>query len=169
MRSLLSIERYTARGYSIEVKENCLRMYVNGLGFRASERVRVYHNSVIRWVRKSALALPNAPEVEEIPEITEIDGEGRCFASSLSNRHVDELQTYVGQSANRCFEHQLNLYFIISISIPFLCKNYPAGMQRPITLAIALPNLAQTFTMQSGFRCDTSTDVPTDVRNYDRF
>ena len=48
-------------------------MYVNGLGFRAIERVRVNHNTVIRWVRKSALALPNAPEVEEIPEITEID------------------------------------------------------------------------------------------------
>lgn len=57
-------------------------MYVNGLGFRAIERVTgVNHNTVIRWVRKSALGLPDAPEVEEMPEITEID----------------ELQTYVGQ------------------------------------------------------------------------
>ena len=57
-------------------------MYVNGLGFRAIERVTgVNHNTVIRWVKKSALALPNAPEVGEIPEITEID----------------ELQTYIGQ------------------------------------------------------------------------
>ena len=86
------IDRYTVRGYSIEVKENCLKMYVNGLGFRAQgvcaqvvfsatlqsfalcERVtEVNHNTVIRWVRKSALALPNALEVGEIPEITEID------------------------------------------------------------------------------------------------
>ena len=29
------IVQYTARGYSMEVKENCLKMYVNGLGFRA--------------------------------------------------------------------------------------------------------------------------------------
>ena len=29
------INQYTARGYSNEVKENCLKMYVNGLGFRA--------------------------------------------------------------------------------------------------------------------------------------
>ena len=57
-------------------------MYLNGLGFRAIERVTgVNHNTVIRWVKKSAVALPNAPRREEIPEITEID----------------ELQTYVGQ------------------------------------------------------------------------
>ena len=49
-------------------------MYVNGLGFRAIERVTgVNHNTVIRWVRKTAMSLPNAPQVEEIPEITEID------------------------------------------------------------------------------------------------
>ena len=80
------INQYTARGYSTQVKENCLKMYVNGLGFRAIERITgVNHNTVIRWVRKSALSLPDAPEVEEIPEITEID----------------ELQTYIGQKAVR--------------------------------------------------------------------
>ncbi len=29
------IEEYTSIGYSSEIKENCLKMYVNGLGFRA--------------------------------------------------------------------------------------------------------------------------------------
>ncbi len=58
----------------MSVQENCLKMYVNGMGFRAIERVTgVNHNTVIRWVRKSANTLPNAPEVSEIPEITEID------------------------------------------------------------------------------------------------
>ena len=76
------INEYTERGYPIEVKENCLKMYVNGLGFRAIERITgVNHNTVIRWVRKSANALPNAPQMSEIPEITEID----------------ELQTFVGK------------------------------------------------------------------------
>ena len=76
------ISTYTQVGYSSSVKENCLKMYVNGLGFRAIERITgVNHNTVIRWVRKSAIALPNAPQVEEIPEIAEID----------------ELQTYIGQ------------------------------------------------------------------------
>ena len=61
-------------------------MYLNGLGFRAIERVTgVSHNTVIRWVKKSALALTSAPGVEEIPEITEIE----------------ELQTYVGQKKTR--------------------------------------------------------------------
>lgn len=49
-------------------------MYVNGLGFRAIERVTgVNHNTVIRWVRKRAIALSDTPEVSEILEITEID------------------------------------------------------------------------------------------------
>ena len=61
-------------------------MYVDGLGFRAIERVTgVNRNTVIRWVRKSAAPLPNTPEVKETPEITEIN----------------ELQTYVGQKAVR--------------------------------------------------------------------
>jgi len=56
-------------------------MYVNGMGFRAIERVTgVNHNTVINWVRLVSLALPNAPEPEEIPEITELD----------------ELETFVG-------------------------------------------------------------------------
>ena len=50
--------------------------------FALCERVTgVNHNTVIRWVRKSAIALPDTSEVDEIPEITEID----------------ELQTYIGQ------------------------------------------------------------------------
>ena len=49
-------------------------MYVDGLGFRAIERITgVNHNTVIRWVIKSALALPEALLVEEIPEVPEID------------------------------------------------------------------------------------------------
>ena len=61
-------------GYPRLVKENCLKMYVNGLGFRAIFRVTgVNHNTVICWVRNLAATLPNAPEVQEIPEITEID------------------------------------------------------------------------------------------------
>ena len=67
-------------GYPQSVKENCLKMYVNGLGFRAIERVSgVNHNTIIRWVKASANNLPSAPSVEEIPQrtcphvITEID------------------------------------------------------------------------------------------------
>ena len=42
--------------------------------YASCERIiGVNHNTVIRWVRKSALALPNAPQLEDIAEITEID------------------------------------------------------------------------------------------------
>jgi transposase-like protein len=39
------------KGYSEEVKRECLTMYVNGLGFRAIERIKgVHHTSIINWV-----------------------------------------------------------------------------------------------------------------------
>lgn len=45
-------------------------MYVNGIGFRAIGRLTgVNHNTVINWVRKAALKLPDAPEHSEIPAI----------------------------------------------------------------------------------------------------
>ncbi len=34
------IDSYEYQGYSAEVKKECLEMYVNGLGFRAIERVK---------------------------------------------------------------------------------------------------------------------------------
>lgn len=90
------VESHSSKGYSPSVKKNCLKMYVNGLGFRAIERVTgVNHNTVIRWVRKSATALPNAPQVQEIPEITEIDGAGHAEVASAYAPH--ELQTFVGK------------------------------------------------------------------------
>jgi transposase-like protein len=39
------------KGYSEEVKRECLEMYVNGMGFRAIERIKgVHHTSIIIWV-----------------------------------------------------------------------------------------------------------------------
>ncbi len=50
-------------------------MYVNGMGFRGIERVtRINHNTIINWVRVAGLTLPDAPESDEIPEITELSG-----------------------------------------------------------------------------------------------
>jgi transposase-like protein len=57
-------------------------MYLNGLGFRAIERVTgVNHNTVINWVKQAASVLPDAPEVEKTPTVAKLD----------------ELQTYVGR------------------------------------------------------------------------
>ena len=32
------MEYYSSQGYSDEIKQQCLKMYVNGMGFRAIER-----------------------------------------------------------------------------------------------------------------------------------
>ena len=76
------ITNYSSKGYPASTREHCLKMYVNGVGFRAIARITgINHNTIIRWVKKVALELPLAPNPQEIPEITEID----------------ELQTFVGK------------------------------------------------------------------------
>jgi transposase-like protein len=77
------IDRYeTTRGYSDSVKRDCLKMYVNGLGFRAIERVKgVHHTTVITWVRQVGEQLPDAYEPDSPPQVGELD----------------ELETFVGK------------------------------------------------------------------------
>ncbi len=51
----------THKGYAEEVKRECLLMYVNGMGFRAIERIKgVHHTSIINWVKQVGELLPNA-------------------------------------------------------------------------------------------------------------
>ena len=55
------------------------------MGFRAIARVTdIDHGTIINWVREKGEKLPDDPQDEEIPEITEID----------------ELQTFVGCKKN---------------------------------------------------------------------
>jgi len=76
------IEIYSSRGYSEEVKRQCLQLYVEGNGFRRIERLTgVCHNTVINWVRAAGNSLPPEPDYQDIPEVAQID----------------ELQTYVGK------------------------------------------------------------------------
>ena len=71
----------TERGYSDEVRRDCLQMYVNGMGFRAIERVKgVHHTTIITWVKQIGVLLPDAYDPEQIPDVGELD----------------ELQTFVG-------------------------------------------------------------------------
>lgn len=56
-------------------------MYLNGMGFRAIERVtKVSHATIINWVKEEGENLSDSPELETVPEVGEID----------------ELQTFVG-------------------------------------------------------------------------
>jgi insertion element IS1 protein InsB len=75
------IDSYDSKGYSEEIKRECLEMYVNGSGFLAIERVeKVDHTTVINWVKEVGNTLPDTPEYDEIPEIT-----------------LDELETFIGK------------------------------------------------------------------------
>jgi len=69
------IDVYTPpRGYSDEVKAQCLKMYVNGMGFRGIERVTgVHHTTLIHWVRQVGERLPDAYDPETIPQVGELD------------------------------------------------------------------------------------------------
>ncbi len=61
-------------------------MYVNGMGFRAIARVKgVHHTTVITWVKKVGVLLPNAYDPETLPEVGELD----------------ELETFVGQKKTK--------------------------------------------------------------------
>ena len=73
-------------GYSDEFKRECLRMYVNGSGFRAIERVKgVHHTTVITWVKQVGELLPDAYAPETVPEVGELD----------------ELETFVGSKKTK--------------------------------------------------------------------
>ena len=46
------------QGYSSDVKDLCVKMSFNGMGFRGIERVTgINHNSVINWVRQAEAAI----------------------------------------------------------------------------------------------------------------
>ena len=62
------------KGYSEEIKRDCLKMYVNGMGFRGIERVKgVHHTTVISWVKAVGQLLPDAYEPQTIPQVGELD------------------------------------------------------------------------------------------------
>ena len=80
------VESPIERSYPPEVRQLCLKMYLNGMGLRGIERVtEIHHTTVINWIKEAGIELPDAPEAEEIPEITEID----------------ELQTFIGNKKNK--------------------------------------------------------------------
>ena len=74
------------KGYSEELKQECLKMYLNEMGFRGIERVKgVHHTTIINWVKQLGKKLPDAPSEDTIPEVGELD----------------ELETFVGSKKNK--------------------------------------------------------------------
>ena len=61
-------------------------MYLNGMGFRAIERVKgIHHTTIINWVKQVGKLLPNAYDPETIPQVVELD----------------ELETFVGSKKTK--------------------------------------------------------------------
>jgi insertion element IS1 protein InsB len=80
------IDCYSPRGYRHWFKRLCLRMYVNGMGFRGIERVMgVAHTTVMNWLAQVAETLPDTYDPDEIPQVGELD----------------ELETFVGRKQNK--------------------------------------------------------------------
>ncbi len=74
------------RGYSDQTRKTCLKMYLNGMGFRGIERVTgVHHTTIINWVKQVGNLLPNAYDPEVVPEVGELD----------------ELETFVGTNKTK--------------------------------------------------------------------
>lgn len=74
------VESYSQRGYSDDVKQICLKMHQNGLGFREIERLTgISHNTIINWVRQGGV-LPSDLENNEMPEDTDFFSEIRTYA-----------------------------------------------------------------------------------------
>ncbi len=74
------------KGYSEELKRECIELYLNGMGFRAIERVKhVHHTTIIYWVKQLGNGLPDAPQKSNIPEVGELD-ELQTFVHSKKNK-----------------------------------------------------------------------------------
>jgi transposase-like protein len=74
------------KGYSDNVKHECLMMYVNGMGLRAIGRVkRIHHSTIMNWIEQTGELLPDAYDPETIPQVGELD----------------ELETFVGSKKTK--------------------------------------------------------------------
>ena len=74
-------------GYPPEIRDQAVRMYVDGLNFRRIARIlQVNHQSVINWVNGHIAGLPDTP-----PQA----------ADRLAVVELDELFTFVGEKSNQ--------------------------------------------------------------------
>ncbi len=84
-----------SKTYSNEIKEECIRMYLNGIGFRAIERVKgVHHTTIIAWVKQLSRNLPDAPPIEEILEVGELDELETFVCSKKQNLAMDSSKSF---------------------------------------------------------------------------
>ena len=85
------------------MKNNCLDLYLEGNGFRRTERLTgAYHNAVINWVLEAGNSLSTEPDYSEIPEIAQIDE----LPNYLGKKNKVGLWTVVSKAIS-CFAFKL--------------------------------------------------------------
>jgi insertion element IS1 protein InsB len=68
------LEAYSPKGYSADVKNICIKMYVNGMTLRAIERItEINHNTISNWLRQAGIQLRKVTQVDEETDDSEID------------------------------------------------------------------------------------------------
>jgi transposase-like protein len=97
------IDKYEpSRIYSNQMKEECLKMYLNGMGFRGIERVKgVHHTTLITLVKQLGKTMVDAKS-QDVHE-GELSGDRN---NSGAHDHplvgeLDELETFVGSKKTK--------------------------------------------------------------------
>ena len=55
------VESPIEQSYPPEVRQLCLKMYLNGMGLRGIERVtEIHHTTVMNWIKEAGIKLPDA-------------------------------------------------------------------------------------------------------------
>ncbi|BAQ61880.1 hypothetical protein GM3708_3506 (plasmid) [Geminocystis sp. NIES-3708] len=86
-RQFIDYSQRGSKGYDDALRRECLKMYVNGLGFRAIERIKgIHHTTIINSVKAVGELLPDSYNPESTPQVGELD----------------ELQTFVGSKKTKC-------------------------------------------------------------------
>ena len=91
------------QGYNEEFKRECLKLYVNGMGFRAIERVKGVHNTtVMAWVKEVGELLPMAYDPETTPQVGELDElETPTHLECIQGGKRGAFRTFVGQKKTK--------------------------------------------------------------------
>ena len=87
---------HEVHGYSDEVRNECLTMYVNGMGFRAIARVKkIHHTTIINWLKQVGELLPNSYCPEVTPKVGELDElETNVKSKKAKNMDMDSSRSF---------------------------------------------------------------------------
>lgn len=92
------VEEPKIQPYPPQVKELCLKMYLNGMGLRQIERVtEIHHTTIINWIRQTGIRikLPNSQKEKKISE----------------RKEIDELHAFLGRKINKIWIQFIAFFF----------------------------------------------------------